>query len=94
VIGGIEKSSETDSVGMLEVRSPMSVTGVPSICANTQIQREKKTRNAKPVLRDETKNEVVPIRHIKPLYFPEDGRARELRFSLAKLEGKQPVSIL
>lgn len=36
--GGSDKSSETDSTSLSEeTRSPIMVTGIPSICANTHV---------------------------------------------------------
>ena len=36
VTGGTEKSSETDSPASSDVKTSMSVTGIPSICVTTQ----------------------------------------------------------
>lgn len=41
MIGGIEKSSESDSAGVSDVSSPSSVTGAPSICDTTQIHTKR-----------------------------------------------------
>lgn len=41
MIGGIEKSSESDSAGVSDVNKSISVTGAPSICDTTQIQTKK-----------------------------------------------------
>lgn len=55
VTGGTEKSSEKDSPGSSDVRTSMSVTGVPSICDATQIQTNR-TRMTTPVSQDEEAN--------------------------------------
>ncbi len=41
VIGGMEKSSESDSAGVSDVNKSISVTGAPSICDTTQMQTKK-----------------------------------------------------
>jgi len=48
MMGGIEKSSESDSTGVSEIRRPSSVTGAPSIWKTTQRQT-KRIRMTAPV---------------------------------------------
>jgi hypothetical protein len=55
VTGGNEKSSETDSPGSSDVRTSMSVTGVPSIWDTTQIHTNRMSRTT-PVPQDEEVN--------------------------------------
>lgn len=69
VIGAIEKSSETDSTEISDVSSPISVTGVPIICANTQ-RHAKRTQSAKLVPRGEMENRFKPILLIQITILP------------------------
>ena len=55
VTGGTEKSSETDSPGSSDVRTSMSVTGVPSICDTTQIHTNRMSMTT-PVSQNEEAN--------------------------------------
>ena len=48
VFGGIEKSSESDSTGASDIRSPSKVTGTPNIWKTTQRQT-RRIRMTEPV---------------------------------------------